>query len=68
MRPEVDLYAYVQDLEKHLQLTVFGGGAADPEAPYCWYAARSPTATRTGQPRWPDRRSSWLRSCPATPI
>jgi DNA-binding CsgD family transcriptional regulator len=31
MRPEVDIYAYVQDLEKHLQQTLFGGGAADPE-------------------------------------
>ena len=31
MRPEIDVYAYVQDLEKHLQLTLFGGGAADPE-------------------------------------
>src|ERR1700721_1664212 len=31
MRPETDGYAYVQDLEKHLQLTLFGGGAADPE-------------------------------------
>ena len=31
MRPEVDIYTYVQDLERHLQLTLFGGGAADPE-------------------------------------
>jgi DNA-binding CsgD family transcriptional regulator len=31
MRPEVDVYAYVQDLEKHLQLTLFSGGVADPE-------------------------------------
>ena len=31
MRPEVDVYAYVQDLEKHLQLTLFGGRVADPE-------------------------------------
>ena len=31
MRPEADVYAYVQDLEKHLQLTLFGGGVADPE-------------------------------------
>ncbi len=31
MRPEADVYAYVQDLEKHLQLTLFGGGMADPE-------------------------------------
>jgi DNA-binding CsgD family transcriptional regulator len=30
MRPEADGYAYVQDLEKHLQLTLFGGGVADP--------------------------------------
>ena len=30
MRPEVDVYAYVQDLEKHLQMTLFGG-MADPE-------------------------------------
>ena len=31
MRPEADVYAYVQDLEKHLQLRLFGGGMADPE-------------------------------------
>jgi DNA-binding CsgD family transcriptional regulator len=31
MRPEIDVHAYVQDLEKHLQLTLFGGGVADPE-------------------------------------
>jgi DNA-binding CsgD family transcriptional regulator len=31
MRPEADVRAYVQDLEKHLQLTLFGGGVADPE-------------------------------------
>ena len=31
MRPEADVHAYVQDLEKHLQLTLFGGGMADPE-------------------------------------
>src|SRR6185437_8113268 len=30
MRPEADLYSYVQDLEKHLQMTLFGG-MADPE-------------------------------------
>jgi hypothetical protein len=30
MRPEADVYAYVQDLEKHLQVTSFGG-MADPE-------------------------------------
>jgi DNA-binding CsgD family transcriptional regulator len=31
MRPEADVYAYVQDLEKHLRLSLFGGGMADPE-------------------------------------
>jgi len=31
MRTEIDRHAYVQDLEKHLQLTLFGGQAADPE-------------------------------------
>ena len=31
MRPEADVYAYVQHLEKHLQLTMFGSGIADPE-------------------------------------
>jgi DNA-binding CsgD family transcriptional regulator len=34
MRPmytEIDVHAYVQDLEKHLRLTLFGGGMADPE-------------------------------------
>ena len=31
MRPEADVYAYVQDLEKHLQQALFGGGMADPE-------------------------------------
>ena len=27
MRPEGDVYSYVQDLEKHLQMTLFGGMA-----------------------------------------
>src|ERR1700689_4156157 len=31
MRPEAEVRAYVQDLEKHLRLTLFGGGMADPE-------------------------------------
>ena len=31
MRSEADVYSYVQDLEKHLQLILFGGGMADPE-------------------------------------
>ena len=31
MRPGVDIYAYVQDLERHLQLALFGSGIADPE-------------------------------------
>ena len=31
MNSEVDVHAYVQDLEKHLQLTLFGGRVADPE-------------------------------------
>ena len=31
MRSELDLQNYVQDLERHLQLTLFGGKAADPE-------------------------------------
>ncbi len=31
MRVELDVHSYVQDLEKHLQLTLFGGGIADPE-------------------------------------
>src|ERR1700735_2226648 len=31
MRSEADVYSYVQDLEKHLQLSLFGGQAADPE-------------------------------------
>jgi DNA-binding CsgD family transcriptional regulator len=31
MRCEADVHAYVQDLEKHLQLTLFGGGVTDPE-------------------------------------
>jgi hypothetical protein len=30
MRPEADVYSYVQDLEKHLQMTLFDG-MADPE-------------------------------------
>ena len=29
--PEIDVQAYVQDLEKHLQLSLFGGQVADPE-------------------------------------
>src|SRR5580704_35396 len=31
MDTEIDVHAYVQDLEKHLQLSLFGGGTADPE-------------------------------------
>jgi DNA-binding CsgD family transcriptional regulator len=31
MHVELDVHSYVQDLEKHLQLTLFGGGMADPE-------------------------------------
>jgi DNA-binding CsgD family transcriptional regulator len=31
MHVEPDVHSYVQDLEKHLQLTLFGGGMADPE-------------------------------------
>ena len=31
MRPVVDVRGYVQDLEKHLRLTLFGDGMADPE-------------------------------------
>jgi DNA-binding CsgD family transcriptional regulator len=31
MRTEINVDAYIQDLEKHLQLSLFGGGMADPE-------------------------------------
>lgn len=31
MNPEIDIHAYVQDLERHLQLTLFGGRIAYPE-------------------------------------
>jgi DNA-binding CsgD family transcriptional regulator len=31
MNTEIDVQAYVQDLEKHLQLSLFGGQVADPE-------------------------------------
>jgi DNA-binding CsgD family transcriptional regulator len=31
-RTEIELHTYVQHLEEHLQQTVFGSGAADPEA------------------------------------
>jgi DNA-binding CsgD family transcriptional regulator len=31
MRTEPDLNGYIQDLERHLQLTLFGGCVADPE-------------------------------------
>jgi DNA-binding CsgD family transcriptional regulator len=31
MRPEAEVRGYVQDLERHLQLTLFGGRMADPE-------------------------------------
>ena len=31
MNSEVDVHGYVQDLERHLQLTLFGGRIADPE-------------------------------------
>ena len=32
MRTELGGQAYVQDLEDHLQLNLFGSGAADPES------------------------------------
>ena len=57
MRPDVDVY--VQDLEKHLRLTLFGGGMADPEGAMLLVRARSPTATGPRRPRWPNRRSGW---------
>ena len=60
MRPEADVYSYVQDLEKHLQMTLFGG-MADPEGAVLLSAARSPTATRPGRSRWLNRRSGWPR-------
>jgi DNA-binding CsgD family transcriptional regulator len=31
MHTEIDVHAYVQGLERHLQLSLFGGGMADPE-------------------------------------
>src|ERR1700750_1278326 len=31
MNTEIDVQAYVQDLEKHLQLSLFGGQVTDPE-------------------------------------
>ena len=31
MRVELDVHSYIQDLERHLQLTLFGSGIADPE-------------------------------------
>ena len=31
MNTEIDVHAYVQDLQKHLQLIVFGGRIADPD-------------------------------------
>jgi DNA-binding CsgD family transcriptional regulator len=31
MNTEIDVHAYVQDLEKHLQLTLFGARVADPD-------------------------------------
>src|ERR1700749_2954355 len=31
MTTETDVHAYVQELERHLQLTLFGGQVADPE-------------------------------------
>ena len=31
MHVELDVHSYVQDLEKHLQRILFGGGVADPE-------------------------------------
>ena len=31
MHTEVDVHSYIHDLEKHLQLTLFGGRMADPE-------------------------------------
>src|SRR6201985_2764625 len=31
MNTEIDVHAYVRDLEKHLQLSLFGGQVADPD-------------------------------------
>jgi DNA-binding CsgD family transcriptional regulator len=31
MHVELDVHSYLRDLEKHLRLTLFGGGIADPE-------------------------------------
>jgi DNA-binding CsgD family transcriptional regulator len=31
MNTEIDVHAYVQDLERHLQLSLFGGRVADPD-------------------------------------
>ena len=44
MRPEADVYSYVQDLEKHLQMTLFGG-MAEPE-----WALKGGVATTSRRP------------------
>ena len=59
MRPEADVYAYVQDLEKHLQLTLFGGGMADPEGAVLLVRGALADGDGTGRPRWLDRRNGW---------
>ena len=48
MTPEADVHSDVEDLEKHLQMTLFGGMAYRQGDRCCWSAARSPTATRPG--------------------
>jgi hypothetical protein len=50
VRTEIDVHAGVQDLEKHLQLSLFGGRTADRKARCCWSAAPSPTATGPRRP------------------
>ncbi len=68
MRPEVDVRVYVQDLEKHLQLTLLGGGMADPEGAVLLVRGALAGGDRTGRPRWPARRSGWPRPRRATPM
>jgi hypothetical protein len=60
MRPKADVYSYVQDLEKHLQMTLFGG-MADPEGAVLLVRGALADGDQAGRSRWLNRRSGWPR-------
>jgi len=62
MRPEGDVYSYVQDLEKHLQMTSFGG-MADPE----WaFEGRCGHDLMLSRGRYTSHRQTWQSGAPGS--